>query len=69
MSDYPTYSNTKKIQDNEVEGVNLFVHNAQKGGVNIFVYKSDASGFISAFIFAICMIGFLFIFKQKQKTY
>lgn len=57
---------TKKIQDNELDGVNLFVHNAEKGGINIFVHKSDTTGLIIAMLFAVCTIGFLFAFKQKQ---
>lgn len=57
---------TKKIQDNELDGVNLFVHNAEKGGINIFVHKSDTTGLIIAMLFAVCTIGLLFAFKQKQ---
>lgn len=66
MSDSETANNTKKIQDNELDGVNVFVHNAEKGGINILVHKSDTACLIIAMLFAVCTIGFLFAFKQKQ---
>lgn len=58
---------TKKIQDNELDGVNLFVHNAEKGGINILVHKSDTTGLIIAMLFAVCtIIGIIFFIKKQN---
>lgn len=63
-----TKNAAKKIQDNDLDGVNIFVDTAHQGGINVFVgnYKSNLIKGVILAVCAVISIGLLILLKQKH---